>query len=65
MTIFYQAENIIMERFTYIIMYGNFVVTNLRNDDLKYKPLRYSGARILKNVIFYVASAHFLQPIIE
>ena len=26
---FHQAENIIMERFTYIIMYGNFVVTTI------------------------------------
>ena len=27
--------NIIMERVTYIIMYDKFVLTNLRNDDLK------------------------------
>ena len=29
--IFHQLVNIIMERFTYIIMYGNLAVTNLRN----------------------------------
>ena len=31
MPIFHQIENIIIDRFTYIIMYGNLVVTNLRN----------------------------------
>ena len=51
--------------FTYIITYENFVVFNLLNDDLKYNPLNYSGARILKPVIFYVASALFSQRIIE
>ena len=38
MGIFHQAENIIMERFTLIIMYEHFVVINLRNVDLKIKP---------------------------
>ena len=44
-------------------MYENFVVINLWNDDLT--PLKYSGTRILKTVIFYVGSAPSLQPIIE
>ena len=35
MAIFDQAENIIIDRFTDIIMYENLVVNNLGNDDLK------------------------------
>ena len=51
MAIFHQAENVIMKRSTNIIMYENFVVTNLWN------RLLLSGSRIFKTVIFYVASA--------
>ena len=53
MAIFHQAENIIMERFM------NLVVTNLLN------RWPFSGTKILKTIIFYVASEVSSQPIIE
>ena len=47
------------ENFTYIITYENFVVT------VKYNRLKYSGTRIFKTIIPYVASTLSSQPIIE
>ena len=32
---YFTRQNIIMERFTYIIMYESFVVINMRNNDFK------------------------------
>ena len=74
MAIFHQAENIILERFPYIIMYGNFVIINLRNDDHKIQdpPNNFlfleNALKKLRNIFsnfFFYLKVQFFRLIME
>ena len=46
-------------------MYENFMVTNCEMIALSYNRLKYSGTRILKTIIFYIANVLSSHSIIE